>query len=184
MSGCSSFSHASTTEANASLISMRSMSSIVMPARSSTLCVAGIGAVSMRRGSAPASAKFTKRARGVRPSCRGLLLAHDERGGAVGDLRRVARGDPAALLLGAERRLQLRERLHRRLADALVGGHHLASAPSTGRISRSKRPSAVARAANCWLRAPKASMSSRVMPHLSAISSAEMPWGTRPPWSA
>ena len=54
----------------------------------------------------------------------------------------------------------------------------------TGTISFSNRPSAVAWAARRWLSAEKASSSSRVRPHLSAISSAEMPWGTRPPTSA
>ena len=34
------------------------------------------------------------------------------------------------------------------------------------------------------LRTPNASMSSRLMPHLSAISSAEMPCGTSPPAGA
>ena len=43
MSGLSSFSQASTTEAKASLISTRSMSSMVIPARSSTFFVAGMG---------------------------------------------------------------------------------------------------------------------------------------------
>ena len=68
MSGWNSFSHANTTDANASLISTRSMSSIDMPARSNTFAVAGIGAVNINRGSAPASEKFTNRARGVKPN--------------------------------------------------------------------------------------------------------------------
>ena len=53
------------TEANASLISTRSMSSIVILARSRTLRVAGMGPVSMVTGSTPARAKAWKRARGV-----------------------------------------------------------------------------------------------------------------------
>ena len=44
-------------------------------------------------------------------------------------------------------------------------------------ISLSKRPSSVACSARCWLRAPKASRSSRERPHLSAMISAEMPCG-------
>ena len=47
MSGSSSRSQAATTEANASLISIRSMSSIVIPLRSRILRVAGIGPVSI-----------------------------------------------------------------------------------------------------------------------------------------
>lgn len=57
----------STTDANASLSSNRSMSSTVSPARSSTLRVAGVGPVSMITGSAPLVAVATMRARGVRP---------------------------------------------------------------------------------------------------------------------
>jgi len=65
MSGWNSFSHASTTEANASLISTASMSPMVSLARSRTFLVAGMGPVSMVTGSAPATAKLTNRARGV-----------------------------------------------------------------------------------------------------------------------
>ena len=65
----------------------------------------------------------------------------------------------------------------------------LASPPSVvtsiGTISRSKRPSVGgARRAAVRLR-PRTRRAPRgVMPHFSAISSAEMPWGTRPPGSA
>src|ERR1700733_984991 len=68
MFGWCSFSHASTTEAKASLISTASMSSSVNLARSSTVVVAGIGPVSIVTGSTPARAKAWKRARGRRPS--------------------------------------------------------------------------------------------------------------------
>src|SRR6476659_1926736 len=99
MSGWCSFSHASTTGANASLISTRSMSSSFMPARSSTLVVAGMGPVSMVTGSTPASANAWK--------------------GAIGDRRRVAGGDDA---VGLERGLELGQRLEAGVgADALVG---------------------------------------------------------------
>ena len=47
MSGWTSFSQARTTDANASLISIRSMSSRPSLARSRTLAVAGMGPVSM-----------------------------------------------------------------------------------------------------------------------------------------
>ena len=92
MSGWCSFSHESTTGANASLISMRSISSSVMPARSSTFVVAGIGPVSIITGSTPASANVWNRARGVRPSSLAFSsLMMSTRGRAVGDLRRVRR---------------------------------------------------------------------------------------------
>ena len=48
-----------------------------------------------------------------------------------------------------------------------------------GTISRSKRPSSVARAASWWERTPISSSSERGISHLSAIISAEIPWGTR-----
>ena len=57
----------STTEANASFTSIRSMSSSVMPALASTRFVAGPGAVSMITGSAPATAVMRTRARGLSP---------------------------------------------------------------------------------------------------------------------
>ena len=49
----------------------------------------------------------------------------------------------------------------------------------TGTISRSKRPSSVARAARRCDSTENASFSSRLMFHFSAMSSAEMPCGTR-----
>jgi hypothetical protein len=48
-----------------------------------------------------------------------------------------------------------------------------------GTISRSKRPSSVARAAFWWERRPISSSSERGISHWSAIISAEMPCGTR-----
>ncbi len=55
---------------------------------------------------------------------------------------------------------------------------------ATGMISFSKRPSAVAVAARWWLCTEKASMSSRVIPHFWAMSSAEVPCMTTPPRGA
>ena len=60
----------STTEANASLTSKRSMSSNVMPAFSTQRVAAGPGAVSMMTGSVPATAVMMIRARGVMPWAR------------------------------------------------------------------------------------------------------------------
>ena len=58
----------STTEANASLISKRSMSSIDMPERASTFFVTSTGPVSMIAGSEPMLAKARIFARGLRPA--------------------------------------------------------------------------------------------------------------------
>ena len=68
MSGRYSRSQASTTDAKASLISTRSMSSSESFALASTSSVAGMGAVSMIWGSLAATAKVWKRARGAGPA--------------------------------------------------------------------------------------------------------------------
>jgi ABC-type nitrate/sulfonate/bicarbonate transport system substrate-binding protein len=57
----------SATTAKASLISHRSMSSIVRPALASTLRAAGTGALSISVGLSPMLAMATTRARGFRP---------------------------------------------------------------------------------------------------------------------
>ena len=83
--------------------------------------MAGIGPSSIFTGSQPTEVWSTIRARGGEPQRFGLLARHQQhRGGAVGDLRGVAGGDAA---VGLERRLELGERLERRVRpDALVGG--------------------------------------------------------------
>ena len=120
MSGSSSRRQAASTEAKASLISIRSMSSIDILLRSSSFWVAGIGPVSMITGSTPTVVWSKIRARGSRPSASAFSRRHQQhRGGAVGDLRGVAGGDLAVLLEG---RLQLGELLQARVGpDALVG---------------------------------------------------------------
>ena len=67
MSGFSSRSHASTTDANASLISTVSKSAIASPVRSSRRRVASIGPVSISTGSTPTRHWSTMRARGRQP---------------------------------------------------------------------------------------------------------------------
>ncbi len=57
----------STTAANASLISHRSMSFLLMPALARHRSAAGPGAVSMISGSVPAVADMRMRARGFSP---------------------------------------------------------------------------------------------------------------------
>jgi hypothetical protein len=58
----------STTDANASLTSKTSMSSMLRPALASTFIVAGMTPVSMKIGSSPATANEWTRARALRPS--------------------------------------------------------------------------------------------------------------------
>src|SRR5271154_2778843 len=101
MLGWCSFSHASTTEAKASLISTASMSSSVNLARSNTVVVAGGGPVSIVTGATPAppgGGGGGEGAPGAQAQRVRLLLAHDEHGGgAVGDLRGIPRRDLAIL---------------------------------------------------------------------------------------
>src|SRR5690606_21290202 len=67
--------NASTCTANASLISMRPMSSIVSALRARSFSVAGTGPTPMTSGSTPAKAKSTSRIRAVRPSSRATSSA-------------------------------------------------------------------------------------------------------------
>ncbi len=151
--------------------------------------MAGMGPVSMVTGSTPARAKAWNRARGVRPRALAFssLMMRTAAAPSV-----ICDELPAVTLPSG---LKAGFRLAR--TSAVVSGRipssvamtSLVAAPSSsltasGRISRSKRPSAVARAASCWLRAPKASRSWRDRSHWSAIISAEMPCDTRPPRSA
>ena len=117
----------------------------------------------------------------LEPELRRLLLAHDEhRGRTVGDLRRVGGGDDTVFLEGG---LELGQRLHRRVGpDALVGRELLVARLGRHRDRHDltiEAPSALACAARLCDRTENSSLSSRVMPHFSAISSAEMPCGTR-----
>ena len=118
------------------------MSSIDMPARSNTLAVAGIGAVSMRRGSAPARAKSTNRARGVRPSSLAfssvMIRSAAEPSVICDELPAVtlppsSSGRNDGFSLASDSSV-----VSRRPSSTFISAP---SAPSTGRISRSKRPS-------------------------------------------
>ena len=76
----SSFFHASTTLAKASLISTKSMSSIERPAFSRTFLVAGIGPVSIVIGSVPARANCDEPGPWLESELLGLLRSGDEHG--------------------------------------------------------------------------------------------------------
>ena len=102
--------------------------------------VASIGPVSISTGSTPTRHWSTTRARGRRPSSRAraaVVIKH--RGRTVGDLRRAAGGVHAVL---ARDRLQLRERLERRLPQPFVArdvvrrARRLAFLVDVGRVDR------------------------------------------------
>ena len=176
MSGCSSRSQASTTEAKASLISNRSIWSSLSPAFLSTRWVAGIGPVSMMVGSTPARAVATMRARGLSP--RALARASDMISSAAApseiceELAAVT--TPSGLNDGASAAIFSRFTGTRTPSSV---SNTLPSASVSGAISRLKRPSAIARPARSWLWAANSSSSSRLMPHCSATISAESPCG-------
>ena len=186
MSGCSSRSQANTTDANASLISTRSIWSSVSPARSRTLAVAGIGPVSMVMGSTPARAKLWNRARGRSPSAfafSSLMIRTAAAPSVICD-ELPAVTLPSSLNAGLSLARDSRLLSGRMPSSRTKTSLPLSVSTVTGTISFSNRPSSVARAARLWLSTLNASSSSRLMPHLSAISSAEMPWGTSPPAAA
>ena len=173
-----SFIQASGTEAKASLHSKRSMSSTPRPARSSACLVAGMGPVSIHTGSSPRTERCTTRARGVSPcsatarsEATSSALAPSQIWDATAAVTRPpgASGSSPAIF------------------DSDVSRGHwsvsttVPSGSVTGSISPAKRPSAIAvRARSCETSA-NSSISSREMPHFSAIISAERNWLTS--WS-
>ena len=155
MSGWSSCSQASTTEAKASLISITSMSSRRSLAFSSTSRVAGMGAVSMMTGSLAATAKVWNRARGrrpERPARSSDMIEHGRR--PVGDLRRRRRRDQAVLDEGRGQGGQLLDArclaadAPRRPVEDVPSSRRVPMGPRVrGTISWAKRPSSWAWAA-------------------------------------
>ena len=150
MSGWNSFSHANTTEANASLISVMSMSPIESPERSKILRVAGIGAVSMNRGSSPAREKLTNRARGVRPNAAAfssLMINNAAAPSVICDEFPAVTFPPlSASMNDGLSEASFSRVVSRRPSSTVI---ILPSKSIIGRICDSKRPSAVARWAYC-----------------------------------
>ena len=98
-----------TCAANASLISTRSTSAMLIPARASACRLASTGPRPMISGDRPDTPVATTRASGVMPSAVGPGVGHDDqRGRAVVERAAVARGDPA---VRAEHRFELADRL-------------------------------------------------------------------------
>ena len=125
-----SLRHAATgTDANASLISARSTSATVRPARPSAFGIAAIGPSPVSRGITPDDAHDTILPSGVSPLRLGVVAAHDHhRRGRVVETRRVARGDREVVDLGVQR-LERRHLLHRgAAARVLVGVEDLGGA--------------------------------------------------------
>ena len=132
--------------------------------RSSAYAVAGIGAVSMKIGSAPRTERWWTRARGVSPwsftarsdMTRTALAASEiwDDTAAVSRPPSTSAGSLAICSSEVPRR----------------GPSSAVTSPSAT-ISRSKRPSSCAVTARWWLSSANASMSARLIPHFSAMSS-------------
>ena len=176
-----SLAHASTTEANASLISNVSMSPIDRPVRSSRRCVASIGPVSMSTGSTPTRQVSTMRARGVRPSslAAGSVIIStaaapseicDELPAVCTPSSRATGFSVASFSSDVSRRPSSRcdgVRRAGRLAVLVdVGGLDGDPLAVVAALGPRPRPPAAATPAR------SASVSSRVMPHFSAMRSA------------
>ncbi len=164
-----SFSHASTTEAKASLISTTSMSASCIPARCKAWRVAGMGAVSIQTGSAARTDRWWMRARGVRPCS--ATARSDAMSSAA---------EPSEIWLetaAVSRPSGIRVRSPAIFSRVVPrrGPSSVVTSPS-GAISRSKRPPSMAAIARSWLRRAKASMSAREMSHFAAIISALLNW--------
>ena len=146
----SSFCQASTTEAKASLISTRSMSSSFMPAFVERVARSpGSARSACRSGRRRARSRWWTRARGSQPVLlHGALRCDEQGGGAVGDLARERGGEPAARL----ERLELR---HASRGSCPGAGPRRRATSPTGAISLSKRPSSIARIARWWLSSAK-----------------------------
>ena len=159
----SSFSTARYCAANASLTSIRSISSSVRPVRSSTLRVGGRRSHAHERGIDADRRPVDETAdRSQAVAIDGLARRENQRGAAIDDPAGVA-GRHAAVLL--ERRRQLREHLQRRLRAQVIVAATI-STPlrvliSTGTTSSASRPSVQARSASCWLRSAYPSCSCR-----------------------
>ena len=174
-----SFIQASTTDANASLHSKRSMSSIASPVFSSACLVARIGPVSIQTGSSPRTERWWIRARGVSPWS---ATACSEAISIAEDASQIWRGDGGGDPAARGQRLEAGHLLQRGLARALVGvearpvrqGDRLDLVARTG--PRRSRPAPGRARPARTPPSPRGEMS-----HFSAIISAERNWLTS--WS-
>ena len=136
--------HASTTGANASFTSNTSMSPTVIPALASTFLVASIGPVSMITGSEPTTASACIRAIGVRPYRSSAASEAMSRAPAPSEICEAT----AAVISQSGRRGASPAIFS---SDVSRRGPSSWPKPSSGTISRSNRPSSMARTARWWL---------------------------------
>ena len=183
ISGFSSFAQDSTTDANASLISIQSISPIETPAFLSASCAAGITPVSCRIGSEPTATRARNRAFGLSPSALAASALAIRTADAPSDiwleLAAVMTPLPSGRNAGLSERI-LASSTTARMPSSRSSSIGCASGetPGVGRISRFSR-FACAAAARRWLSFAKSSSVSRDRPHFSATRSALSPWWIR-----
>ena len=162
--------HAIAWAANASFSSIRSIWSMVRPARCSAFRVAGMGPSPMHEGSTPATAVATMRASGFSPSgcpttssaAAPSLIPLADAAVTVPSLRKAGLSLPTETIVAPARG-------YSSAAKAVPSG------PGTATISSLNTRCCNARSARCWLCTANASCSSRVMPYRSATTSAVSP---------
>ena len=143
--------------------------------------VAGIGPVNISTGSTPASANVWNRARGLRPSWfafSSLMISTAAAPSVICD-EFAAVITPSGLNAGLSCASFSSDVSGRMPSSRLTISVPDSVGTVIGSISRSNRPSSVARAARRCDSTENASFCSREMPHFSEIISAEMPCGTR-----
>ena len=131
-----SFSQASTTEANASLTSTTSMSSMLSPDLASAYFVAGMGADSIFTGSSPRTEMWWTRARGVRPysaSAFSLTTSAADAPSEICDATAAVSREPSAS--GANPAI---------FSNDVSRGHSSTTQSASATVSPSNRPCAIA----------------------------------------
>ena len=171
----SSFIHASGTDAKASLHSKTPIWSIVRPARFRAFWVAGMGAVSIGMGGAPARTAVWTRTIGVRPSsaARSLVMTS-----SAAEPSLICEALPAVTtpssLNGVLRLPSFSTVPPRRMPSSAL--KTVPSGRVIGTIWPVNRPSSCAVAALSWLDRANSSSWLRDSPQVAAMSSAPSPW--------
>ena len=147
--------------ANASLSSTTSTSAASMPARSSALRDAPTGPIPITSGAQPDTATLFTRTRGSSPCSFAYASLHTTTAAAPS----VSGDEVPAVTVPSSRNTGARSASPSRLVSSRMQPSRSMRAPpaSTGTISSSRRPSARAAAARCWLASANASCSVRVI---------------------
>mmetsp|Transcript_37268 Transcript_37268/g.76054 ORF Transcript_37268/g.76054 Transcript_37268/m.76054 type:complete len:220 (+) Transcript_37268:234-893(+) len=173
------FSTARYCAANASLTSIRSMSSTVRLARARAIWKAGTGPKPMIVGSTPAMPHDTTRASGVKPLAVTASSLATTIAAAPSVMPDAVPAVTVPSFLNTVGSLPSDSAVVPARGPSSVSNTSMPLRPliSIGSISDLNLPAALASAQACWLRAPYASVSARVRLYSSARFSAVMPMG-------